>query len=64
MTEEGLEYGSDGRLLSDEVPTHLKVRVDSDLESPYGSPFQGYFIYLNQGTRSGIAVLTLGLMAD
>lgn len=64
MTDDGLQGYGNGRLLSDEVPTHLKVRVDSDLDSPYGSPFSGYFIYLNQGRRPGVAVMTLGLLAD
>jgi tetratricopeptide (TPR) repeat protein len=62
MTEDGLKSSSDGRLLSGQAPSHLKVRVDSDLESPYGSPFRGYFIYLRQGTKPGIAVTTLGLL--
>lgn len=64
MTDDGLQGYGNGRLLSDQVPTHLKVRVDSDLDSPYGSPFSGYFIYLNQGRRPGVAVMTLGLLAD
>jgi tetratricopeptide (TPR) repeat protein len=61
MTEDGLKSSSNGRLLSGQAPSHLKVRVDSDLESPYGSPFRGYFIYLQQEAKPGIAVTTLGL---
>jgi tetratricopeptide (TPR) repeat protein len=56
-----LVTNGNGRLFSDQTPSHLKVRVDSDLESPYGTPFSGYFIYLAQGGRPGLAVLTLGL---
>ncbi|MBE2199219.1 MAG: hypothetical protein IAE79_11460 [Anaerolinea sp.] len=51
-------------MFSDKTPPHLKVRVDSDLESPYGSPFSGYFIYLAQGSKPGIVVMTLGLQAE
>jgi len=61
MTEKGLRNSGNGRLFADKIPSHLKVRVDSDLESPYGSPLQGYFIYLNQGTKPGVAVITFGL---
>ena len=64
MVEDGVESSSNGRLLSEQITSHLKVRVDSDLESPYGSPFRGYFIYLGQGARSGIAVTTLGMLDD
>ncbi|MCP5098233.1 MAG: tetratricopeptide repeat protein [Chloroflexi bacterium] len=64
LTKDGLQNSSNGRLLSDQAPSHLKVRVDSDLKSPYGSPFSGYFIYLGQGGRSGMAVITLGLEDD
>lgn len=64
MTGDGLESSSNGRLLSDQAPSHLKVRIDSDLESPYGSPFRGYFIYLGQETKPGVAVMTLGLGDD
>jgi tetratricopeptide (TPR) repeat protein len=64
MKEDMLENDSHGRLLSDVAPHFLKVRVDSTLESPYGSPFHGYFIYLKQGAKSGIAVLTFGLLED
>ena len=53
VSEDGLKSSSDGRFLSDQAPSFLKVRVDSDLESPYGSPFRGYFIYLGQGGKPG-----------
>lgn len=64
MREDILQDAAAGRLLSDQAPTFLKVRVDSDLESPYGTPFSGYFIYLAQGQRSGVIVSTLGLLSD
>lgn len=61
---DSLDHEGAGRLLSDELPTHLKVRVDSDLDNPYGTPFSGYFIYLAQPQAPGIAVSTLGLTPD
>lgn len=53
-----------GRLLADEAPMHLKVRVDSDLDSPYGMPFSGYFIYLAQEKAPGVIISTLGLAVE
>jgi tetratricopeptide (TPR) repeat protein len=64
MKDDELVGNGNGRLFADKTPSHLKVRVDSDLESPYGSPFSGYFIYLAQGGQPGVAVLTLGLLAE
>lgn len=61
MTADGLVSSSNGRLLPDQTPSHFKVRVDSDLESPFGSPFSGYFIYLAQKGRPGVVAMTLGL---
>ncbi len=59
VDEDGLHSNSSGRLLS-EAPTFLKVRVDSNVENPYGSPFSGYFIYLAQRKGPGVYVSTLG----
>jgi tetratricopeptide (TPR) repeat protein len=64
MKDGELVSNGNGRLFADKMPSHLKVRVDSDLESPYGSPFNGYFIYLAQGGQPGVAVMTLGLLAE
>ena len=64
IREDVLQAATAGCLLSDQAPTFLKVRVDSDLESPYGTPFSGYFIYLAQGEQSGIIFSTLGLLSD
>lgn len=64
MKDGELVSNGNGRLFTDKMPSHLKVRVDSDLESPYGSPFNGYFIYLAQGGRPGVAAITLGLLAE
>jgi tetratricopeptide (TPR) repeat protein len=45
-----------------ETPRFFKLRIDSDLSTPYGDPMQGTLIYLNQHPQPGILVGTLGLM--
>jgi hypothetical protein len=56
-----VEQWGHGRLLTDPLPNFFKLRIDSDLESPYGTPFSGYFIYLRQNNRGGQTVSTLGV---
>ena len=42
------------------MPRLFKLRMDSDLSSPYGDPMQGTLFYLNQHPRPGVLVSTLG----
>lgn len=44
-----------------EVPRFFKLRIDSDLATPYSNPMRGTLIYLNQRPLPGILVNTLGL---
>jgi hypothetical protein len=44
-----------------EVPRFFKLRIDSDLSTPYGDPMQGTLIYLNQHPQPGILVSTMGM---
>jgi tetratricopeptide (TPR) repeat protein len=61
---EQVEFDADGQFVVNEVPRLFKLRMDSDLSTPYGDPMQGILIYLNQGSKPGILVSTLGLMAQ
>jgi hypothetical protein len=45
------------------MPRLFKLRIDSDLSTPYGDPMQGTLIYLNQHPQPGVLVSTLGLGA-
>lgn len=56
------EFDADGQFVVTEAPRFFKLRVDSDLSTPYGDPMQGTLIYLNQHPQPGILVGTLGLM--
>jgi tetratricopeptide (TPR) repeat protein len=58
---ERIEFGHDGRFVVTEVPRFFKVRIDSDLVTPYGNPMQGMLIYLSQHPKPGILISTLGL---
>jgi tetratricopeptide (TPR) repeat protein len=58
---ERVEFGADGQFVVTEVPRLFKLRIDSDLSTPYGDPMQGTLIYLNQRPRSGFMIDTLGL---
>jgi hypothetical protein len=58
---ERVEYDHDGQFVVTEVPRFFKLRIDSDLSTPYGDPMQGTLIYLNQHPEQGILISTLGL---
>jgi tetratricopeptide (TPR) repeat protein len=58
-----VEFDAHGRFVVVEVPRFFKLRIDSDLSTPYGDPMQGTLIYLSQHPRPGILVSTLGLGA-
>jgi tetratricopeptide (TPR) repeat protein len=58
---ERVEFDHDGRFVVTEVPRFFKVRIDSDLVTPYGTPMQGMLIYLSQHPKPGILISTLGL---
>ena len=57
-------FDGDGRFIVTEMPRLFKLRMDSDLSSPYGDPMQGTLIYLNQHPQSGVLVSTLGLVGS
>jgi hypothetical protein len=56
-----IEFDHGGQFIVTEVPRFFKVRIDSDLSTPYGDPMQGMLIYLNQQPEQGILISTLGL---
>jgi tetratricopeptide (TPR) repeat protein len=58
---ERVEFDAGGQFVVTEVPRLFKLRIDSDLSTPYGDPMQGTLIYLNQRPRSGFMIDTLGL---
>jgi len=58
-----VESDADGQFVVTEVPRFFKLRIDSDLSTPYGDPMQGLLIYLSQQPQPGILVNTLGLTA-
>jgi len=58
-----VEFDANGQFVVTEVPRFFKLRIDSDLSSPYGDPMQGMLIYLNQHPQPGVLVGTLGLLA-
>jgi len=55
------EFDFHGQLVVTEVPRLFKLRIDSDLSTPYGDPMRGTLIYLNQHSQPGILINTLGL---
>jgi tetratricopeptide (TPR) repeat protein len=59
---EAIDFHADGRFIVNEVPRFFKLRIDSDLSSPYADPMQGTLIYLSQHPEAGILVSTLGLI--
>jgi tetratricopeptide (TPR) repeat protein len=63
--EEGerISFNTGGQFIVTRVPRFLKVRIDSDLSTPYGDPMQGTLIYLRQRSRPGLLVSTRGLGA-
>jgi hypothetical protein len=50
-----------GQFVTTEVPLFFKLRVDSDLATPYAARMQGTFIYLRQMPGPGVVINTLGL---
>ena len=56
------EFDANGQFIVTETPRFFKLRIDSDLSTPYGDPMQGTLIYLDQHPQPGILVGTLGLM--
>jgi tetratricopeptide (TPR) repeat protein len=61
---EQTEFDADGQFVVTEAPRFFKLRMDSDLSTPYGDPMQGLLIYLDQHPQPGILVSTLGLAAE
>jgi len=60
---EQVEFDAAGQFVVTEIPRLFKLRIDSDLSTPYGDPMQGTLIYLNQHPQPGVLVSTLGLGA-
>jgi len=60
---QAVEFDADGQFVVTEVPRFFKLRIDSDLSTPYGDPMQGTLIYLNQSQEPDILISTLGLEA-
>jgi tetratricopeptide (TPR) repeat protein len=58
-----ITFDAYGQFVVTEVPRFFKLRIDSDLSTPYGDPMQGLLIYLNQQPQPDILVSTLGLAA-
>ena len=56
-----IEFDAHGQFVVTETPRFFKLRVDSDLVTPYGNPMQGKLIYLNQHPKPAILISTLGL---
>ena len=56
-----VQFDHGGQFVVSEVSRFFKVRIDSDLSTPYGDPMQGMLIYLNQHPEQGILISTLGL---
>ena len=61
---EQIQFDADGQFVVTEVPRFFKLRIDSDLSTPYRDPMQGMLIYLNQQPGPGLLVSTLGLAAQ
>ena len=58
---ERTSFQTNNRFVVTEVPRFFKLRIDSDLATPYGNPMHGKLIYLNQSPQPGILINTLGL---
>lgn len=56
-----IEFDANGQFVATEVPRLFKLRIDSDLSTPYGDPMQGMLIYLSQHPQPGVLINTLGL---
>ena len=53
-------FDADGQFVVTEMPRFFKLRMDSDLSTPYGDPMQGMLIYLNRNQKIGVLVSTMG----
>jgi hypothetical protein len=58
---EQVEFDSHHQFVVTEVPHFFKLRIDSDLATPYSNSMRGTLIYLNQHPQPGVLVNTLGL---
>jgi hypothetical protein len=59
-----VEFDAHGQFVVTEVPRFFKLRIDSDLSTPYGNPMQGTLIYLSHYPEPDFLVSTLGLVAQ
>jgi len=60
-----IEFESQSQFIITETPRFFKLRMDSDLVTPYGNPMRGMLIYVNQHPKPAILISTLGLdLAD
>jgi tetratricopeptide (TPR) repeat protein len=55
-----IEFDAQGQFVVTKVPRFFKLRIDSDLVTPYGNPMHGKLIYLNQHPKAAILISTLG----
>jgi hypothetical protein len=58
---ERVEFDAHNQFVVTEVPHFFKLRIDSDLATPYSDSMRGRLIYLNQHPQPGVLVNTLGL---
>jgi len=58
---ERVEFDSHNQFVVTEVPHFFKLRIDSDLATPYSDSMRGTLIYLNRHPQPGVLVNTLGL---
>ena len=56
-----IEFDAQGQFVVAELPLFFKLRIDSDLVTPYGNPMHGMLIYLNQHPQPSFLISTLGL---
>ena len=56
-----IEFDAQGQFVVTETPRFFKLRMDSDLVTPYGNPMQGMLICINQHPTLAILINTLGL---
>ena len=59
-----VEFDAHGQFVVTEAPRFFKLRIDSDLSTPYGDPMQGILIYLSQPQQPDILISTLGLRGE
>jgi len=56
-----VEFAAHNQFVVTEAPRFFKLRIDSDLSTPYGDPMRGTLVYLNQHPPPGILVSTMGM---